>query len=95
MEEGHARLQQIGKHGIVEVTTRVHADLHENKAAQQCGNRASDDAECVYVYGIQRTEETVRVQRENRPKEAVVVHVRELCVASVSNTPDILQGGPV
>jgi len=45
----------------VEIATRIHADLHEKEAAQQRGNGAGDDTECVYVYGIHSAEETIRV----------------------------------
>lgn len=96
MEEGHARLQQFEEHGVVKVTARIHGNLHVKKAAEQRGSDASDDAECVHVYGIHSAQQAVRVQREDRPKEAIVVHVRELFnVTSVFDTPDIFQGGPV
>lgn len=96
VEEGHACLQQIGEHGAMEIAARAHADFHVEEATDQRGNSAGDDAECVYVYGIRSTEQTVRVQREDRPKETVVEHVREFFdLASVFDTPDILQIGPV
>lgn len=80
----------------MEVATRVHADLHVEEAKQQQCSDAGDDAECEYVYRIYSAEQTVRVKREDRPKESVVVHVRELFgVTSVFDTSNILQIGPV
>ena len=96
MEEGHARLQQFEEHDVVKVNTRVHRDLHVKKAAKQRSSDAGDDAECVNVYGIHCAQQAVRVQCEDRPKETIVVHIRELFyVTSIFNTPNILQGSPV
>ena len=92
VEEGHARLQQFEKHDVVKVSTRVHRNFHEKKAAKQRSSDTGGDTECIYVYGIHSAQQTVWVQRENRPKKTIVVHVRELFdIASIFNTPDILQ----
>lgn len=96
IEEGHARLQQIGEHGVVKIAARLHADFHVEEAASQRSNGAGDDAECVYVYSVYGAKQAVRVQREDRPKETVVEHVCVLFhVTSVFHAPDILQVGPV
>ena len=78
MEEGHTRLQQFEEHDVVKINTRVHRDLHVKKAAKQRGSDAGDDAECVYIYGIHSVQQVVRVQREDRSKKTIVVHVRKL-----------------
>lgn len=96
IEEVHARLEQIGEHGVVEIAARLHADFHEEETATQRGNGAGDDAECVYVYGVHGAEQAVRVQLKDQPKEAVVEHVCVLLdVTGVFDAPGILQVGPV
>jgi len=42
---------------------------------KQRRSNAGDDTECVYVYGIHNVQ-AARIQRENRPKEIIIVHVR-------------------
>lgn len=85
----------------MEVVAWSHADIHVEETAKQCGNGAGDDAECVYVYGIHGTEQAVWIQREDRPKKTVVVHVCVQVVelfgafTSIFDAPDILQVGPV
>jgi len=80
----------------VKVVARVHADCHVEEAAAQRGNGAGDNAECVYVNGIHGAEQTVWIQRKDRSKKAVVVHVREFfSLTRVFNTSDSLQVGPV
>lgn len=66
MKEGHARLQQIGEHGVVQLDAGVHADLHEEEAAEYCRKGACENAKCVNVYSIHGTEQTVRIQGEDR-----------------------------
>ena len=52
--------------------------------------------QCINVYGIHSAQQAVRVQREDRPKETIVVHIRELFyVTSIFNMPYILLGSPV
>lgn len=72
VEERHPCLQQIGEHGVVEVAAGVHADPHEEKAAKQRSGGAGDDAERVDVDGVHGSQQTVRIQREDRPQKAVV-----------------------
>lgn len=81
----------------MEIAARAHADFHEEETAKQRGNGAGNDAECIHIYGIHSTEETVRIQRENRSEETVVEHASECLfhIASVFSTPDIFQTCPV
>jgi len=78
VEEGHARLQQIGEHAVVEIAARSHADVHEEEAPAQGGNGADDDAERVDLHGVFRAEQTVRIQREYRREQAAVAHILRL-----------------
>jgi len=81
VEEGHARMHQIGEHAVVEIAARPHADVHEEEAPGQGGNGAGDNAERVDLHGVCRAEQAVRIQREYRCEEAAVAHVVGLVFA--------------
>jgi len=74
-------MHQIGKHAVVEIAARLHADVHEEEAPAQGGNGAGDDAERVDLHGVYRAEQAVRIQREYRCQEAAVTHVLGLVFA--------------
>ena len=68
-------------------------DLHVKKATKQRRSDTGHDTECVYVYEIHNAQQAIRIQREDRPKEIIIVHVRELFdITSIFNTLDIFRG---
>lgn len=84
----------------MQVVAGVHADLHEEKAAEHCSNGANDNAKCINVYSIYFTKQTVRIQREDRSQEAVVTHVpvffiNLIGVGSIFMLPEIFYIGPI
>lgn len=84
----------------MEVAAGIHADLHIEEATQQRSEGAGDDAERVDVDGGRGTEQTIRFQREDAPKETVVVHafipLHHLTrISGDVSTSFLLQIGPV